>query len=71
MDFLNKTHCDRCMKRLSARITSMFNMDTICLDCMRKEEAHPDYEKAKKAELEAVKHGNLNFKGIGLPSDLR
>lgn len=71
MDFFNKTHCDRCMKLLSARITSMFNMDTICLDCKRKEEAHPTYEQARKAELDAIKSGNLNFKGIGLPPDLR
>lgn len=71
MDFIYKTHCDRCRNQLQGRITSMFNTDTICMDCKRKEEVHPAYEKARKAELEAVNHGNRNFPGIGLPPDLK
>lgn len=71
MDFFNKKHCDRCGKRLDARIPSMFNMDTLCLDCKKKEEAHPAYERARKAEQDAVRRGDRNFPGIGLPLDLR
>ncbi len=44
---------------------SMFNEDCLCLDCIEKEKQHPDYEKARRAEHEAVKRGDFNFKGIG------
>jgi len=71
MDFFDKTHCDRCGSRLQARIMSTFNTDTICMDCKRKEEAHPSYGRARRAEEEAFMRGNRNFRGIGLPSDLR
>ncbi|HZK10461.1 MAG TPA: hypothetical protein VFD08_05260 [Clostridia bacterium] len=43
---------------------SMFNEDCICLDCKEKERQDKDYEKAVKAEHEAVKRGNYNFPGI-------
>jgi hypothetical protein len=44
---------------------------TLCLDCKKKEEAHPAYERARKAEQDAVRRGDRNFPGIGLPPDLR
>jgi len=71
MDFLDKTHCDRCGVRLQVRILSMFNTDTICMECKRKEQAHPSYERARRAEEEAVMRGDRHFRGIGLPPDLR
>lgn len=71
MDFFNKVNCDRCSEKLTVRIMSIFNTDTICLQCKRKEESHPLYAKAKQAELEAVQSGNLNYTGIGLPLDLK
>ncbi len=71
MDFFDKTHCDRCGNRLASRIMSVFNTDTICMDCKRREESHPLYERALKAEEEALLRGNRNFRGIGLPPDLR
>ena len=71
MDFFDKTHCDRCGCRLQVRIMSTFNIDTICMDCKRKEEAHPSYEQARQEEEKALKRGNRNFRGIGLPRDLR
>lgn len=43
---------------------SMFNEDCICMDCKDKETKDKDYEKARNRELEEVKKGNYNFKGI-------
>jgi len=64
--FFTQRHCDRCGKDLKdGRMMSMFNTDCLCLDCLDKEKLHPDYEKARQAEHEAVKRGDLNFKGIG------
>ncbi|TLS48846.1 gamma-glutamylcyclotransferase [Paenibacillus antri] len=71
MDFFQKANCDRCGKKLTVRTMSMFNSDTICLDCKKKEEAHPDYVRARQAEREAVRRGDGNYSGIGLPPDLR
>jgi hypothetical protein len=45
---------------------SYFNTQEICLDCSEKEKELPRYADAKKAEAEAVKRGNYNFRGIGL-----
>ena len=63
--------CDRCRKETFGSVGSMFNMQVICFECKDKEEAHPDYQRARDTELEAVKRGEMNFAGIGLPSDLR
>jgi hypothetical protein len=49
---------------------STFNTQILCLDCKRKERQHPAYPKAAEAENEAVRRGDMNFPGIGLPSDL-
>lgn len=62
--------CDRCGNTTSSFITSMFNTDTICHNCLEIERQHPMYEKARETELEAVRTGDYNFKGIGLPLDL-
>jgi hypothetical protein len=48
----------------------MFNTEEICLDCREREEQHPPYEEARRAEAEAVRRGELNFPGIGKPEDL-
>jgi len=64
--FFTQKCCSRCGKDLTAgRIMSMFNEDCICLACCEEEKLHPDYEKARRAEHEAVKRGDFNFKGIG------
>ncbi len=63
--FFAQKHCDRCGKDLSkGRTMSMFNEECICLECKEKERQDKDYEKAVKAEHEAVKRGNYNFPGI-------
>ena len=46
---------------------SMFNSDVLCFDCKEAETKHPAYKAACDAENEAVKAGNYNFPGIGLP----
>ena len=50
---------------------SFFNTDMLCMPCVKKEESHYLYNKAREEEFRQVKKGNLNFKGIGLPPDLR
>lgn len=62
--------CDRCFKKSASVIMSMFNEDWICYDCEIKERAHPDYRKARDAEVSEIRKGNLNFPGIGKPADL-
>ena len=62
--------CDRCSKEYDGSIMSMFNEDEICMGCHDKERKHPDYEKARKAENDAVRQGYYNFPGIGKPNDL-
>jgi hypothetical protein len=63
-------HCHRCGSATDVSITSRFDTDQICIPCEDAEKAHPDYQRATDVELAAVKAGNLNFPGIGKPSDL-
>ncbi len=64
--FFSQKYCDRCGKELTGgRTMSMFNEDCICLECKAKEQENPAYQAAQKAEMEAVKRGERNFKGIG------
>lgn len=62
--------CDRCGNGVTVTIMSMFNDETICLECKAKEKEHPDYEKAHQAEIAANKAGDFNFPGVGKPEDL-
>ena len=65
--FFTTRSCDRCGRPLDgARIMSMFNEQTICMDCSAKERERPDYKAACDAEIAAVRAGDRNFKGIGL-----
>ena len=64
--FFMQKYCDRCGRDLkNGRIMSMFNEDCICMECKDQERRHKDYKLAADAELEEVKKGNFNFKGIG------
>ena len=70
-EFFTTITCDRCHRPFDgARIMSMFSTETICMACHTKEKNHPDYAKAQDAEHEAIRNGNLNFRGIGKPADL-
>jgi hypothetical protein len=62
--------CQRCGNETRISTMSMFNTQEICLNCKKREKAHPAYAKALKAEINAVKNGNTNFPGIGKPDDL-
>lgn len=64
--FFTKKNCDRCGKDLQdGRIMSMFNENCICMKCKDEETKHKDYNKARDREIEEVRKGNYNFKGIG------
>ncbi len=63
--FFTQEKCDRCGKSLKdGRIMSMFNEDCICIECKDKETQDIDYKKARDKELEEVRKGNYNYKGI-------
>ena len=59
------TFCDRCKKASNLTKMSWFNLDILCIKCSEKEEKHPKYEEARKAEIKECKKGNFNFEGIG------
>jgi len=63
-------HCHRCGTATNGYTMSRFDTDLICDDCEGIEKAHPDYQRAVDVELAAVKAGDMNFPGIGKPSDL-
>lgn len=63
--------CERCNQKMASSICSMFNIEQICPTCQSKERNHPKYKDAVAADVEAVKAGNYNFSGIGLPEDLK
>lgn len=68
--FFTQKRCDRCGGSLAdGRIMSMYNEQCICLKCKEKETKRPDYKEAQNAEIEQVKKGNYNFKGIGLTNN--
>lgn len=64
------TICDRCGKETRSTTMSYFNEDIICPTCDKAEREHPAFEEARQAELEQVKAGNYNFRGVGKPHDL-
>ena len=55
---------------MTTHIMSRFNTDVICMECHRREQAHPKYKEAVEAEHNEVLRGNYNYTGIGKPSDL-
>ena len=65
------TRCHRCKDKTQISTMSIFNLEMICPSCAFIEKHHASYKKAKEAELEETRKGNLNFEGIGLPHDLR
>lgn len=65
------TTCARCGTDAShGSIVSKFNTDVLCMDCKAREVAHPAYAEADRAEVDAVRQGDLNFPGIGAPAVL-
>lgn len=62
--------CPRCKTEMNISIMSKFNTEEICISCKTREENHPKYREADRAETRAVQSGNYNFVGIGCPADL-
>ena len=63
--FFSQKNCDRCCGSLAGgRTMSMYSTECICMACKKQEKARPDYKEAEQAELDAVKQGNFNYKGI-------
>ncbi len=63
--FFSQTTCDRCGGSLqSGRTMSMYSTECICIGCKKKERKRDDYAEASRVELEQVKAGNMNFRGI-------
>ena len=56
--------CDRCQKETSSSTMSWFNTQVICLQCSEDEKSNPNYDLAKKVELEHVLKGNFNYSGL-------
>lgn len=70
--FFSQEHCDRCGGSLEGgRMMSKFNEDCLCMKCIEKEQRRDDYKTASDAEIEAVRKGNYNFKGIGLNDSIK
>ena len=63
--FFTQDRCDRCGGELKVRTMSRFNTDCICMKCAKEERSRSDYGKARDAEMDAVRSGDRNFKGIG------
>jgi hypothetical protein len=65
--FFTQSTCDRCGGSLAhGRTMSMYNTDCICMKCADKERKREDYGAARDAEMNAVRNGDWNFRGIGL-----
>lgn len=62
--------CQRCGGPRNPWTMSLFNSQVICMRCKAVESKHPKYEHARDAEMDAVKMGDLNYPGIGLPPEL-
>lgn len=61
---MNKSECDRCGGPTKGITTmSIFNQDIICMTCKAEEKKDPEYKAAQKAEIEAIRNGDTNYKG--------
>lgn len=63
--FFTQKSCDKCGGSLeNGRTMSRFDVSCLCLECAQKERQDKDYDKAVQAELEEIRKGNYNYKGI-------
>ena len=60
--------CQRCRQKTDVTSMSRFNTQMCCPPCLDLEKSHPEYSTAETLEIAAVKRGDFNFPGIGLPS---
>jgi len=62
---MNKENCERCGQPTKGVTTmSIFNEDVICIPCKEEEKNDPDYNAAVKADNDAIRRGDNNFKGV-------
>lgn len=67
--FFDAIRCDRCGQSLEkGRIMSMYNEDVICMACKEKEMKRADYSRAVEQDVDQIRKGNYNFKGMGYAS---
>lgn len=62
--------CDRCHLPTNSLKGSYFSTENLCSRCVTEERHHPMYKHAVDVEHNAVKNGNYNFGGIGVPADV-
>ena len=48
-------NCERCRKETNITTMSMFNTQTICMNCKKIEKEDPRYDEAVKADHEEIK----------------
>jgi hypothetical protein len=63
------TMCNRCHSPATISRMSKLNTDILCPLCIDDEEALPNYEAGRTAELEAFRRGDNNFPGVGLTAE--
>ena len=54
-------NCHRCGKESYASGMSFLNTQMCCMDCLDKEESHPQYKEVKEEEVRQVRAGNHNY----------
>ena len=59
-----RERCQECYKETSTYTMSMYSTLLICMECKDAEKKRADYEKAVKADVDAIISGDFNFKGI-------
>jgi len=59
-----RERCQECYKETNAYTMSMYSTLLICMECKDEEKKRADYEKAVKADIDAIISGDFNFKGI-------
>jgi len=63
--FFTQKTCDRCNGNLDGgRTMSAFSEECICLICSDAEKKDSEYQKAVDADVEQIRQGNFNYKGI-------
>lgn len=56
--------CERCGLKTNSTTMSIFNTETICMDCKKCEREDPEYDAASRAESKEVQRGNYNYEGV-------
>lgn len=63
--------CGRCGAKVWATTLSFFDRAELCYLCRLAEEAHPFYAEARRVYEAQMERGNLSFKGLGWPQEVK